>query len=595
MGLARLRSRLTLPAVPTRRILGLAAGLFCVVLGLAGCVIRPAPVPLRLLAFNDFHGHLLAAESGTVEVPDPQDGTPRRLRAGGAAHLAALIAQRRAGVPHALVLSTGDLVGASPLTSALFRDEPTIEVMNLIGLDANVVGNHEFDKGVAELMRLIRGGCAAPVPESPLDSCAGPEGRFPGARFTMLGANVVDAAGQAVLPPALVRRIGPVRVGLVGAVTRTTPTIVSPAGVSGLRFEDEAQAINRQVRALREQGVEAIIALVHEGGAAQAGPGHEGDCSQARGEIFQIIDRLDPAVDLVLSGHTHQVYNCVRRGIRVIQGGSYGRLLSEVDLLLDPASGDVIRGSVRAINRPVANGLDTRAADRGAVAVVPPDATVAARVAHYAALAAPRSAREVGRLLAPATLAAAPGGDSPAGRLVADAQLAATRGAAEGGAQIALMNPGGVRAELRPRNAEGVVSYGDAFAMQPFGNSLVTMSLSGAQLLAVLEQQWAGVNRDRARILQPSAGFQYRWEARAPAGARVVPGSLRLHGEPIEPARNYRVTVNSFLAEGGDGFSLFTEGRDRLGGAQDLDALLAWLRSRSPLMPETTPRIERAD
>ena len=372
MGLAGLRSRLTLTAVPTRRILGLAAGLFCVVLGLAGCVNRPAPVPLRLLAFNDFHGHLLAAESGTVEVPDPQDGMPRRLRAGGAAHLAALIAQRRAGVPHALVLSTGDLVGASPLTSALFRDEPTIEVMNLIGLDANVVGNHEFDKGVAELMRLIRGGCAAPVPESPLDSCAGPEGRFPGARFTMLGANVIDVAGQPVLPPALVRRIGPVRVGLVGAVTRTTPTIVSPAGVSGLRFEDEAQAINRQVRVLREQGVEAIIALVHEGGAAQVGPGHEGDCSQARGEIFQIIDRLDPAVDLVLSGHTHQVYNCVRRGIRVIQGGSYGRLLSEVDLLLDPASGDVIRGSVREINRPWAKGLESRAADRGPVARGPP-------------------------------------------------------------------------------------------------------------------------------------------------------------------------------------------------------------------------------
>jgi 5'-nucleotidase len=584
-----------------RRALGLAAVLLALALLASGCALQPtpasppAPVPLRLLAFNDFHGHLLADEAGTVEVADPRDGALRRIRAGGAAHLAALIAQRRAEAAHALVLSTGDLVGASPLTSALFRDEPTIEVMNLIGIDANVVGNHEFDKGFTELQRLIRGGCASSTPESPLGSCAGPDGPYPGARFPMLGANVLDAAGQPVLPPVLVRRIGPVAVGVIGAVTRTTPSIVSPSGVSGLRFEDEAQAINRQVRALREQGVEAIIALIHEGGSAQAGPGQEGDCSQARGEIFGIIDRLDPAVDVVLSGHTHQVYNCVRRGIRVIQGGSYGRLVSEVDLLLDPVSRDVIKDSVRAVNRPVANGLDTNPAARGGIAAVPADAAVAARVAYYAALAAPRRAREVGRLLAPATLQPSAGGDSSAGRLVADAQLAATRGAADGGARLALMNPGGVRAELRPRGTDGVVSYGDAFAMQPFGNSLVTMSLSGAQLLALLEQQWIGVNRERPRLLQPSAGFEYAWNPNAPPGARVVPGSARLDGEPLVPERLYRVTVNSFLADGGDGFSVLAEGRERLGGVQDLDALLAWLRVRSPLAPDAVSRIRRQD
>jgi 5'-nucleotidase len=539
-------------------------------------------VSLRVLAFNDFHGHLRPGEAGTVAVPDPAaPGGVRRVEAGGAAALAALIAERRAGRDHVLVLSGGDLIGASPLTSALFHDEPTIEVMNRIGVDANVVGNHEFDRGRAELMRLMAGGCAPPAADGVRASCAAPTASYAGARFPFLAANVRDADGLAILPASIVRRVGTVRVAVIGAVTRTTPTIVAPAGIVGLRFEDEAEAINREVRSLRAQGIETFIAVIHEGGRAAARTGAGGECVQASGPIFDIVDRLDRAVDLVLSGHTHQSYLCRRNGVPVAQSGAYGRLLAEIDLRLDPATGDVVPGSLTMSNLPVLH-------DPARV-----DAAVAAIVERYASLARPRAEREVGRLREAVGTQPSAGGDSPAGRLIADAHLAATRGKAVGAAQIAFMNPGGIRAGLAMRAPEGAVSYGDAFAMQPFGNSLVTMTLTGAQIATLLEQQWTGVNRDRPRILQPSAGFGYVWDANAPAGARVVPGTMRLDGRLIEPQAVYRVTVNSFLADGGDGFTVFTEGEGRVGGPQDLDALTTWLRARSPLTPDAVPRIER--
>jgi len=570
-----------------------AAGLVTLACALAACApvapdartqpgVGREPVALRILAFNDFHGHLRPGEAGTVAVPDPAvAGGVRRVEAGGAAALAALVGQRRAGQEHVLLLSTGDLIGASPLTSALFHDEPTIEAMNRIGVDANVVGNHEFDRGRAELMRLIAGGCAPPSADGVRASCAAPEGRYAGARFPFLAANVRDADGRLILPASIVRKAGPVRVAVVGAVTRTTPTIVAQAGIAGLRFDDEAESINREVRSLRAQGIEAIVALIHEGGRAAAETGPAGECLRASGPIFEIVDRLDPAIDLVLSGHTHQSYLCRRKGIPVVQSGAYGRALAEIDLRIDATTGDVLSGAVVMRNLPVLH--DPARADPA----------VAALVERYASLARPRAEREVGRLREAVGVQPSAGGDSPAGRLIADAQLAATRGKAVGAAQIAFMNPGGIRAALAMRTPEGAVSYGDAFAMQPFGNSLVTMTLTGAQIATLLEQQWTGVNRDRPRILQPSAGFGYVWDANAPAGARVVPGTMRLDGRPIEPQAVYRVTVNSFLADGGDGFTVFTEGEGRVGGPQDLDALTAWLRARSPLTPDAVPRIER--
>ncbi len=585
-----------------------AALLAALALGLAACVApRPEPaadrdpVRVRVLAFNDLHGYL---EPGglALRLADPRDpsAAPLQVGAGGVAHLATLVRRLRGEVPHSVLVSSGDAIGASPLVSALFREEPTIEAMNAIGVDLAVVGNHEFDRGIAELRRLAAGGCH-PGDASPLASCAAPEGRFGGARFPLFAANVLDQAGRPVFAPSVVREFDGVRVAFVGAVVRATPTIVSPAGVAGLRFEDEAESINREVDRLREaQGIRAFVAVIHEGGAID-GDWNDPRCPGARGAVFAIADRLRPEVDAVLSAHTHQGYSCVRDapgnpGLRILQATSYGRGLSVLDLAIDRSSGDVLRPRTAARNLPVANGLG---GDRAADAVHPPvpaDPAVGAIVAHFAARAAPLARSEVGRISAAARRGdAGPGGDSTLGRLVADAQLAATREPGRGGARIAFTNPGGLRADLGCATAEApcAVRFGDAFAAQPFGNSLVVMTLTGAQLRAALEQQFTGTNAERPRILQPSAGFTFSWRRDARDGARLV--DARLDGEPLSPSADYRVTVNSFLAEGGDGFTVFRDGSRRLGGAQDVDALVDWLRSAPVVAPPRGARVSRAD
>lgn len=556
-----------------------------------------AAVPLRVIAFNDFHGQLEPGEL-TLRVRDPADPSRTlQVGAGGVAHLATLVRRLRAEAPHALVVSSGDLVGASPIVSALFRDEPTIEAMNAIGLDLNAVGNHEFDRGTAELERLVRGGCHA-GDGSPAASCDGPGGRFAGARFPVIAANVWRDDGRPLLPASVVREAGGVRVAFVGAVLRATPTVVVPSGVAGLRFEDEADAINREVAALKARGVEAIVAVIHEGGTT-AGDWNDPSCPRARGPVFGIVDRLRPEVDAVLTGHSHQGYACLRDApgnprLPVVQAFANGRGVSVLDLELDPASGDVIRGRTRVRNLPVANGLaGDRAAD-AAFPPLPPDPEVRAIVEHYAARARPLADRPVGRIAAPATREPSGGGDSVLGRLVADAHLAATGAPERGGARIALTNPGGLRADLRceQRAAPCTVRVADAFAAQPFGNSLVVMTLTGARLLEALEQQLTGLNAARPRPLQPSAGFEWSWRAGG-AGPRIV--EARLGGVPIDPAARYRVAVNSFLAEGGDGFDAFRDGTERLGGALDLDALIAWLGAAPVVEPPQRPRVRRVD
>jgi 5'-nucleotidase len=562
---------------------------------LAGCAApgpssppAAAPTTLRVIAFNDFHGQL---EPGSLSLglADPrQPGATLRVPAGGAAALGGLVQALRAGTPHSVLVATGDQVGAAPLVSSLFRHESTVEVLNAIGLDLAVAGNHEFDAGVPELQRLLRGGCAATRPEEAGQSCV-LSPTYGGARFPLLAANVQAADGP-LFAPARVIRYGGVAVGFIGAVTRTTPTIVVPAAVAGLRFEDEAEAINRSVAALEAQGVKAIVALVHEGGElARSTPPpdwNDRSCPGFRGPIVEITRRLSPQVDLVLSGHSHQGYNCLVDGRPVLQAFANGRGVSVADLVLDPATGDVDRARTVARNLPV---LDERTepALRAALAAAEPpafaaalrdarpDARIAGQVAAYAAAAAPRAQRPVGRI----------GGgfdrqgrtDSAAGRLIADAQLAATRAPERGGARLALMNPGGIRSDLPCRGSPPcTVTYGDVFTMQPFGNSLVVMSLTGAELKDLLEQQHPP-GRGSPSFLQPSAGLSYRWLARAPHGERVQ--DLAIDGRPVAPGEALRVTVNSFLAEGGDGFTVLTRGRDRLGGAQDIDALTAFLQA----------------
>ena len=555
---------------------------------LAGCAATPgpasAPVTLRVIAFNDLHGNLESANL-TLPHPDPaQPGQALRVAVGGAAHKAGLIRALRAGAQHSVVVSSGDAIGATPLVSALFWHESTIDVMNLMGVDIATLGNHEFDAGVAELQRMVSGGCRAPKPGDPAVSCA--LGEYAGAKFPHISANVVQDNGRPLVAPSVVREVGGIRVGFIGAVTTGMPSLVVPSGIAGLRFPDEAQAINAEAVRLQAAGVQALVAVIHEGGNTGE-PGstmewNDAGCANRRGAIFEIEKQLSPAVDVVLSGHSHQGYRCVINGRPVMQATAQGRGLSVLDLVLDPKTGDVDRTRSLHRNLPVFN-EKTSAAHRAliisqepapyafALSAAQPDAAVAARVAAYAERARPLAERKVGRI-GGNFATAANNGDMAAGRLVADAQWHSTRSAERGGSQFALMNSGGVRAALVCRGTPPCdVSFGDVFTMQPFGNTLVVMSLSGAEIKTLLEGQ------SRAGALLPSASIRWTWRASAPQGQRVH--DLRSGGEPVNPAKDYRLTVNSFMAEGGDGLSLLRQGRNRVGGDVDVDALMAFLQA----------------
>ncbi len=546
-------------------------------------------VQVRIIAINDFHGHLEPGDNA-VQVPDPDD--PARnvsLRSGGAAQLAARIRQLRAEQNHSVVVSSGDLIGASPLISGLFLDEPTIEVMNAIGLDLNAVGNHEFDRGAQELLRIVGGGCRSDAVGESV-SCGSRSRAYTGARFPFVAANIDDREGRPLFTPAVVRSFDGVKVGFIGAVTRSTPGIVQPAGIAGLRFTSEAQAINATAAQLRRQGVKAIVAVIHEGGDADGG---FNGCDNPRGAIFDIERQLDPEVDVVLSAHTHRGYRCVIKDRLVIQGASFGRLVSVVDLSIDRTNGEVMRDRTRARNVPVPNGLSDQVRLQAAYPALPPDPEVAAIVEHYRERSAPLASRPVGQVTGVFDRNPSAGGDHALGRLIADAHLAATL---EQGAVVAFTNPGGIRTELRPHSEQGTVTFGDLYAAQPFGNALVTVTLTGAQLRTLLEQQWSARNVERPRILQPSRGFSYAWDPARPAGERVIADSMRLNGRGIAADGNYRVTVNSYLAGGGDGFRVLRDGRDAVGGPLDIEALVTYVRRVSadqPLRPDRTARIDR--
>ncbi|WP_034410507.1 bifunctional metallophosphatase/5'-nucleotidase [Derxia gummosa] len=559
-----------------------------------------APIPLRLVAVNDFHGNLEAGRlTLTVREPQARD-KPLKLNAGGAPALAGMVTQLRVGAPHTIFFSAGDLVGAAPLVSTLYRHEPTVEVMNKLGLDFNVLGNHEFDAGRVELQRLMRGGCGGNEPHSASESCA--LHHYEGSKFAWLSANVKRADGATLVPADVVRTVGGVKVGFIGATTRDTPGMVMRSGIAGLSFDDEADAINARVAALRRRGVEAIVAVLHEGGELARDNDLPGDwndpgCPGASGRIFELAKRIAPQVDAIFSAHTHQGYACVMDGRPIVQATSYGRGLAVVDLAIDPRSRDVIRERTRAVNLPVVNGQTDMDARRRLAAALPPelghvlvsardDKNVAALVERYARLAAPRANRELGKLDGAFTRAGADKGDSTAGRLIADAQLAATREHA--GAQLAFMNSGGVRADLDCGRPGCGLTFGQAFVAQPFGNTLVTLTLTGAELKELLESQQRPGDA-LPRFLQPSSNLSYTWRQQAPHGEHV--DELRLDGKPIAADAKLRITVNNYLAEGGDGHALLREGRDRVTGPGDLDALAAFLRAKSPLKPDDKTRI----
>jgi 5'-nucleotidase len=544
-----------------------------IALTLGGCAAPPpqtGPLHLRLIAFNDFHGNL-ETPSGTIDVPDPRNaGRSMRTQAGGVEYMAALVAQLRAGHSPSMVVAAGDLIGASPAISSFLRDEPSIAAMDALGLEVSSVGNHEFDRGPAELMRLQSGGCV------PGAACTDSE-RFPGARFRYLAANVIDeATGKPLFPPYLIRRFEGIPVAFIGVVLRGTPGIVTPAGTAGLRFRDEAEAVNELVPELKRQGVEALVVLIHQGGET-AGSYDDPACPGFSGPIIDIVRRLDPAVDLVVSGHTHQAYVC-RVGSRpVTQAGSYGRFVTAIDLDIDRASRDVT--GVVAHNHLVDP------------AVLGKDSAETGIVARARAATLRVAARPVGRLAGPLLRERNRAGESPLGDVVADSQLQAMAAPAAGGAQFAWMNAGGIRADLAPRGES--VTYGEAFAVLPFGNSLVVLELSGAQIGQALERQWNA--NGEARIMQVSGNFHYDWDGTRPSGRRVVPGSITLDGRPIDRDARYRVVVNNFMADGGDGLIARADAKRLMEGPSAIDAFADYLGAHAGLAPPRAPRIGRVD
>ncbi|MBV9542435.1 MAG: bifunctional metallophosphatase/5'-nucleotidase [Alphaproteobacteria bacterium] len=524
----------------------------------------PAVVDVAILAINDLHGNLVPPWGG-ISVPDPAGGDKKvTIVAGGVEYMATLVHQLRRTHRNSIFVAAGDLVGASPLLSGLFHDEPTVESMSQMGLDLSSVGNHEFDDGRAELLRLQNGGC------HPTEGCTGPH-HFDGARFHYLAANVVDTkTGKTLFPSYYVRWFDGLPVAFIGLTLHGTGSIISPAASAGLEFRDEADTVNALIPKLQKQGVQAFVVLLHEGGTTTGAPN---ECKDLTGPITQIVPKLDKAVDVVVSGHTHQAYNCVIDGRLVTSAHRYGTVVTEIDLKLDRRTHDVV--SARANNVIVRD--DTYAKDPAQTRLI----------AAYNALVAPVASRVVGKITAPITRAENDAGESALGEVIADAQLAAGRVT---GAQIAFMNSGGIRADLK-LGQDGAVSYADLFEVQPFGNTLVTLTLSGAQIKSLLELQW--VESISAHVLQVSRGFTYTWDKARPVGDRVVPGSLLLNGKPLDPAADYRVVVSNFLADGGDGLSLLREGRDRVTGIGAVDAMEAYLRANSPLAPPSPDRIKR--
>jgi 5'-nucleotidase len=528
-------------------------------------------ISVKLIAFNDFHGHLKTPTDG-VPVADPVDPSKRvNVIAGGIEYLASQIDALRNQNANHVVVAAGDMIGATPLISAAFHDEPTIEAMNLIGVDFTSVGNHEFDKGKEELLRMQNGGC------HPKDGCR--DGQpFPGARFRYLAANVIDvASAMPFFPEYEIRVFEGIPIAFIGVVLRGTPAVASsPAAIAGLEFKDEADTVNALIPGLKARGIESIVLLIHEGGYTQ-GLYNDLTCPGMSGPIIDILRRLDKAVDVVISGHTHRAYNCRIDGRLVTSAASYGRLVTDIDLSISPITRDVV--SAKANNILI---------DPKTTAKAPRQSQL---VEKYDKLVAPVANKVVGLIAADVTASLNAAGESAMGELIADAQLAATAGGARG-AQIAFMNPGGIRGGLVFR-APGQVIYGDLFSVQPFGNALITMSLTGAQIKALLEAQWDSSQPNGELILQVSKGFEYSWDSTRRVGDRVDAASMKINAKPIDPAKTYRATVNSFLSYGGDNFGVLKSGTDRVEGTVDLDALVQYLGANKSFSPLPPGRIRR--
>ncbi|MBD9361481.1 bifunctional metallophosphatase/5'-nucleotidase [Methylomonas fluvii] len=580
--------------------IGIALGLGT--LGAAHAVTSIPTTTIKIVAFNDFHGQL---ESPGTFRQTPSSAASTNIPVGGVDWMAGYINELKNQNPSTVVVSAGDIIGATPLVSALFHDEPTIETMNRLGLEFNAVGNHEFDEGKDELKRMQNGGCHPTDPNSCQGASVGTPVPFEGADFKFLAANVVETAtGKTLFPQYAIKVIGGVRVGFIGMTLKETPTIVTPTGVAGLAFKDEAATVNALIPKLRARGVEAVVVLIHQGGTIpvtqSASTINNCDGGLDGSPIKTIVNQLDDEVDLVISGHTHQAYNCqiankAGRLISVTSANSQGRVLTDIDVAISTVNGEV--SSVSAENIVV---------DRSNTAITP-NTAIKTIVDNYKALSTPIANRVIGSISAAITRTATTAGESALGDVIADAQLLATQNPGFGEAVVSFMNPGGIRADLTfpsstAAEGDGRVTYAEAFTVQPFGNTLVTLTLTGAQIHTLLEQQFTGctvgypasapaAGQAFNRIMQVSSGFSYAWREKGTPCDNVDPTSITINGVVVDPAASYRVTVNNFMADGGDQYYVLTQGTNRLGGALDLDALENYFTVNGTVAPGSQNRI----
>jgi 5'-nucleotidase len=534
---------------------------------------------VQLLGINDYHGHVLPDAAGQAAGVD----------AGGGEYLATKLRQLRQGKKYTLTVAAGDLIGGSPAFSGLFRDEPSVESLNAMELDVSGVGNHEFDEGVAELMRMQYGGC------HPDDGCFFPEAPYGGADFQWLAANVVNEFGETPLPPFWIKKLNSEKIAFIGMTLEATDTLVAAAGIEGWSFLDEAETANALVPILKnEYGVEAIVVLLHEGGSQTPPPGAIDACEGISGPIVEIHNALDPEIDVLITGHTHLPYNCTLPDPdgqpRVVTSAySFGRVVTEVNLVIDKGTGDVRRDLTTSTNHLVAR------------ADLAPDPAITAVIEKWQPLFDVAGNTPVGTITETINRGGNPPGsdrgvESPAGNLVADAQLWAT---SANGARIAFMNPGGVRSDLTfPDSAgegDGVVTFGEAFTFQPFGNTLLTFPMTGAQIVWVLEEQCQPAGASRPFLhLGVSQGFTYDLSKTIVNGTctSITVSNVRLNGVALDLAATYQVTANNFLADGGDNFGTFaTITGPRLDGGNDLQALINYLGTFSPVAPPGTDRV----
>ena len=551
------------------------------------------PIQISILAFNDLHGNL---EPPRLSVRETVEGQAKDVPAGGAAYLAAAIQHFKKQNPFHAVVSAGDMIGASPLNSALFLDEPTIEAVNAMGIDFNAVGNHEFDKGTDELMRMRHGGCAKFTRLEPCQI----NRNFSGANFEFLAANIKKQDGHTVFPAYGVKSFRQgnrdIKIGFVGMTLKSTPTLVTPEGIKGLRFEEEAATANALIPVLKSQGVTSLVLVIHEGGVVQGGA-NDAMCPGLSGDIVPILNQLDPAFDVVVSGHTHRAYACDYSKINpskpflLTSAGQYGTYLTHIQLAIDPLTLKVQQKKATNVivqSEPFVNAFGNSIQRSASLPFFGKEKDVDKIVTQYSLASQVQVLKVVSSLPGSVTRKAAPSGESDLGNLIADAQWASTAPKERGGSEFALMNPGGVRADIIIEPGGGTVNFGQLFKVQPFGNTLVVKRMTGQQIKALLEHQY--VSLDRPKVLFPSKGLQYEVNLKNELGQRIL--NIRIGNQPIELSRSYHVTMNSFLASGGDGFWQFNQAPTITGGELDIDALSEYLRQHPGIQPPKTDRIK---